>query len=168
MTKHLKIALSSLTLLGPFLVALPASAEDLAVSATVISSCAIVTAPVAFGNYDPMVAQASTALDAQGSVTVSCTSGSTAHILLGQGLNPNAGSDAAPARQMASGANRLSYNLYTDATRLDAWGNTDLTGVDQLGSGTASPAIVVYGRIPFGQNVVAGAYTDTVAATVTF
>lgn len=168
MTKSSKLALGSLALLGSFLPALPASAEDLAVSATVVSSCAIVTAPVAFGSYDPMVAQKTTALDSSGSVTVTCTAGSTAHILMGQGLNPAAGSDAAPVRQMASGANRLGYFLYTDASHLDVWGNTNATGVDQLGTGIASTAIVVYGSVPFAQNVPAGSYTDTVAATVTF
>lgn len=168
MTTFSKVALSSLALLGAFLPALSAHAEDLAISATVVSSCAIATTPVAFGSYDPMVTHAAAPLDGAGSVTVTCTSGSTAHILLGQGLNPNGGSDAAPARQMASGANLLSYDLYTDTTRLDVWGNTDLTGVDQLGTGTAGTTLVVYGRVPFAQNVPAGSYTDTVAATVTF
>lgn len=168
MTKFSKIVLSSLSVFGALLFAGSASAEDLAVSATVIESCTIVTAPVAFGNYDAMGTNAAAPLDAAGSVTVSCTSGSTAHILLGQGLNATSGTDAAPAREMASGSDLLSYNLYTDTTRLDLWGNTDATGVDHLGTGTTSGPIAVYGRVPFGQNVPAGAYTDTVAATVTF
>jgi spore coat protein U-like protein len=171
MMKFSKIALSSLAVAGSFFLAAPASAEPLEVSAQVTSNCVIVTAPVAFGAYDPLTLNATDPLDAAGSVTVSCTAGSTAHILLDDGLSPEVGStDAAPARQMdnATGADFLTYDLYTDSGRLDPWGNTTLTGVDHLGTGATSGAIAVYGRVPGAQNVGAGNYTDTVAATVTF
>jgi len=169
MTKFSKIAFSSLAVLGAFLPALPASAEDLAVSATVISSCAIVTAPVAFGSYDPSVANAAAPLDAAGSVTVTCTLGSVAHILLSQGANDIAGTPDIPQRRMLGGTGAfLNYYLYTDAGRTGVWGNTDTTGVDHTGTGAASLPISVFGRIPAAQNVPAAAYADTVAATVTF
>jgi spore coat protein U-like protein len=168
MMKFSKLALGSLAAAGSFLLAQPASAEDLGVSATVTSNCSIVTAPVAFGNYAPTTTHLTTALEAQGSVTVSCTSGSVAHIQMGQGLNPVGANEAAPVRQMANGASRLAYWLYTDAARTDVWGNTSVTGVDHTGTGATSGAIAVYGRVPGAQNVPAGAYADTVQATVTF
>jgi len=169
MTKFSKIALSSLAVMGAFLPALPASAEDLSVTATVIESCAIVTAPVAFGNYDPSVVNAATALDGAGSVTVTCTLGSDGFIRMSQGANDIAGSADIPQRRMANGAGDfLSYHLYTDPTRLDVWGDTDAAALTYTGTGAASAAIPVYGRIPGAQNVPAAAYTDTVAATVTF
>jgi spore coat protein U-like protein len=168
MTKFSKIAFSSLAVAGSLLLAQPASAEDLGVSATVTSNCSIVTAPVAFGNYAPTTTNLTAELNGQGSVTVSCTSGSVAHIQMGQGLNPVGANEAAPVRQMASGLNRLAYWLYTDAARTDAWGNTSVTGVDHTGTGATSGAIAVYGSVPGAQNVPAGSYADTVQATVTF
>jgi spore coat protein U-like protein len=169
MMKFSKIALGSLAVAGSFLLVSPrASAEDLDVSAVVTSSCVIGTSPVAFGSYDPLTVNASDALEAAGSVTVSCTSGSTAHILLDEGLNAVDANQTAPTRQMADGANVLAYFLFTDEPRSDAWGNTDLTGVDHLGTGATSGPIAVYGSVPGGQNVAAGNYADTVQATVTF
>jgi spore coat protein U-like protein len=169
MMKFSKIALGSLAAAGSFLlVTPPASAEDLDVSAVVTSNCVITTSPVAFGSYDPLTANATDPLEAAGSVTVSCTAGSTAHILLDEGLNAVDANQTAPTRRMADGANVLAYFLYTDEPRTDVWGNTDLTGVDHLGTGATSGAITVYGSVPGAQNVAAGNYSDTVQATVTF
>lgn len=142
--------------------------SNLSVTATVSANCTISTSAVAFGTYDPVSTHASADLDGTGTVTVTCTSGSGATITLDQGSNPATGStDAAPLRQMASGANRLAYSLYSDASRTTVWGNTAATDVDHTGTGTAT-ALTVYGRIPGGQNKPAGSYTDTVVATVTY
>jgi spore coat protein U-like protein len=120
MMRFSKIAFSSLAVMGSFLLAQTASAEPMEVTATVNESCTIATAPVVFGVYDVLTTNASTALDAAGSVTVSCTSGSTAHILLDEGLNAVGGTPDAPLRLMADGANVLAYFLYTDETRLES------------------------------------------------
>jgi spore coat protein U-like protein len=45
------------------------------VSAVVVKNCTITTAPVAFGNYDSVAANATTPLDGLGTVTVACTKG---------------------------------------------------------------------------------------------
>lgn len=142
--------------------------SDLSVTATVSNNCTITTSAVAFGAYDPIVANASTPRDAAGTVTVTCTSGAVTKITLGQGVNFNTGStDAAPNRRMINGANFLSYAIYQETGRTTAWGNTALTGVAHTGTGTET-AISVYGRIPAAQNVPAASYSDTVVATVTF
>ena len=145
------------------------TSASLNVTATVSANCLISAAPVAFGAYDPVAAHATTALDASGAVSVTCTSGSAATITLGQGTNPNAGSsDASPLRRMSNGAaGHLSYVLYSDSGRTTAWGNTSLTGVAHTGTGS-STALTVYGRITSGQNAPTGSYADTVVATVTF
>lgn len=158
--------------LAGVLVTAPAQAAEatanLGVSATVIANCAISTAPVAFGDYDPAVANASAALDGAGTVTLTCTSGASATVTLGQGANADTGStDAAPVRRMASGANHLAYQLYSDSAGGTVWGNTALTGVAHTGTGSAVD-VPVYGRVAGGQNVPAGSYSDTVVATVTF
>lgn len=146
--------------------------ENLLVSASVTATCTITTAPVAFGNYDPTSA---TDLEGTGTVTVLCTNGTSGYVTLGEGANADASSaPEAPVRQMAGGAaaaGRLGYQLYSEATHTDVWGNTAATGLDHVGDGTAT-ALTVYGVIPAGQNVIAGAdataYADTVVATVEF
>ena len=46
------------------------STANLPVTATISANCAIATAAVAFGTYDPTVVNASAALDRTGTVTV--------------------------------------------------------------------------------------------------
>ncbi len=170
MTKFSKIALSSMVALGAFLPALTASAQNMAVSATVASNCIVTAAPLAFGAYDPTVTNATTALDVTGSVTVNCTLDSVAHIQLGQGTHDIAGTACHPrAKDGWHSARRLSQLLLiSEATHTTVWGNTPATGVDQTGTGADGAALLVYGRIPGTQNVAADAYTDTVVASVTF
>lgn len=72
------------------------------------------------------------------------------------------------ARLMNNGADLLTYNLYTNAARTIIWG--DGTG----GSSTMRAAVnstttwSVFGRIPQGQDVSVGTYTDFIIATVNF
>jgi spore coat protein U-like protein len=124
---------------------------------------------LAFGSYDPIGSHASSDLDATGTVTVTCTNGSTGDITLGQGSNADTGStDDVPLRRMSDGASGyLSYYLYQDSGRTTVWGNTAATDVSHSGDGTATD-ITIYGRVTSGQNAPAGSYTDTVVATVTF
>jgi spore coat protein U-like protein len=76
---------------------------------------------------------------------------------------------------MTGSANKLRYNLYRDALRLNIWGDTtggtsNLTGSLLLQSplGTASGVHGVYARIFSFQNAVPGAYADTVVVTVSY
>lgn len=128
--KKILVGLSSLLALG-LVTSLESDAnagtatDNLTVSASVAANCTITTSAVAFGAYDPVVANASTALDATGGVTVTCTSGASTKITLGQGASAKGGStDAVPLRQMASGGNRLEYFLHQDAGHTTVWGNT--------------------------------------------
>jgi spore coat protein U-like protein len=143
--------------------------DNLTVQATVASNCTISTTAVDFGNYDPIVANLSADLDAQGKVTVLCTTGAAATVTLGQGANSDTGStDAAPVRRMKhSTADFLSYTLYSDAGRTTEWGNTGGTGVPHTGTGSLTD-LDVFGTLLHGQNKPVGTYTDTVVATVTF
>jgi spore coat protein U-like protein len=138
---------------------------NLGVSATVTNNCTISTVALAFGSYDPVVANASTNLDGTGTVVVACTKGSTATIGLGLGSNASAS-----VRRMTDGSsNYLTYELYQDTSRSTVWGNA--------GAGLLSPVaapskaarnFTVYGRVTSNQDVPAGSYNDTVVATVNF
>lgn len=172
-----KFTARTLSLTGSLLLALGAASSvdattatsNLAVTASVTANCTITTSPVAFGAYDPVSANASAALNGTGTLNVTCTSGASTTITLGQGSNADTGStDAAPARRMKDGGTDfLSYSLYQDAGRSTVWGNTGGTGVANTGTGT-QVAVTVYGAVAAGQNVPAGSYSDTVVATVTF
>lgn len=142
---------------------------NLGVSATVTANCVISTSPLAFGNYDPVSTHAASPLEGTGTVTVSCTSGASTQVTLGQGLNAAGGSsDTVPLRRLTDAASHfLSYSLFSDTNRTTVWGNTAGTGVGHTGTGTATN-LTVYGRVTAGQNVPSGSYADTVVATITF
>lgn len=132
------------------------------VTATVLSVCSVSATNLAFGNYD---ASLGTPVDGSSTVTVTCTPSETYDV----GLNAGTGTGATVAvRRMTNGANTLDYSLYTNAGRTTVWGET--IGTDtQAGTGNgAGQALTVYGRIPTAQYVAAGAYTDTITATVTY
>ena len=89
------------------------------------------------------------------------------------------GSGTYAARLMFSGAEQLTYNLYTTAARNQVWG--DGTGGTQLVGGSISvpgppgnPTITathsVYGRIDAPQNVAPGTYitSSPIVVTVTY
>ena len=134
------------------------------VSATVSNNCTITTNPIAFGSYDPIVANATVNLDATGAVIIACTKGAVTTLGLDTGANASAST-----RRLASSGNFLAYELYQDSNRSTVWGNS---GADLFNSGTSpskdARTFQVYGRITAGQDVQAGAYTDTIIATVNF
>src|SRR5438270_6999931 len=68
------------------------STANLSVTASVAANCTITTAPVAFGAYDPVGANAAADLNGAGTVTVACTKGTAATVDLGQGANLSGGS----------------------------------------------------------------------------
>ena len=137
---------------------------DLAVSATVSSNCTISTAPLAFGAYDPVGTHSAADLNGTGTVTVACTKNVSPTIALGLGDNASGAT-----RRLTDGTDYLTYQLYKDAARTQAWGDS---GGDLL-SGGAAPSkaprnFTVYGAVAGGQDVAAGDYDDTVEATVNF
>jgi spore coat protein U-like protein len=143
--------------------------QNLSLTASVTANCTISTAVVAFGAYDPVVTNATTALNGTGTVSVTCTNGASTTVTLGQGSNAATGStDAIPARRLNDGGtNFLTYSLYSDTGRTVVWGNTVGTSVAHTGTGLLT-ALTVYGAVTAGQNVPAGSYSDTVLATITF
>lgn len=141
------------------------------VTANVVASCRITsTTDINFGAYDPADVNNTTALDANGNIAVRCVKGTTANVAIEQGANPAAGSTcAAPARQMAGGADRLAYAIYQDAARTTLWGCDPSNDQTFTAATVLTPTtLTTYGRIPAGQDVGVGAFADTVNVTVTF
>ncbi len=136
------------------------------VTATVSSSCVVATSTLAFPSATSAAIQAGN-IDAAGTVSVNCTTGSSYTVALDKGAGGTTATTA--VRRMLSGTNPLNYTVYSDATRTTVWGDTT-TGagaVTRTGTGAAD-LIPAYGRIFSGQTVPAGAYTDVINVTVTY
>ena len=81
---------------------------------------------------------------------------------LSAGSSGNAGN-----RTMKSGSNLLLYNLYTDSLYSTVWPSTG-PGVSGTGSTSSSGALkTIYGRIPAGQDVSVGNYSEPTPLTIT-
>lgn len=133
------------------------------VSATVTPDCRITVTDLSFGTYDPLGQNGSRELDAAAGVSMLCTREARAKIAIDSGRNASSGS-----RGLAAGGQRVAYQIYRDADRTQVWGS----GADAMqfvSSGIQSPQqFNVYARIPPGQEVASGHYSDTVTATVEF
>ena len=130
------------------------------VNTTVVASCSVSAATLAFPNYSLVQDDGST------TVTVTCTN-TTPYTL---GLSAGTGSGATvTTRKMTNGANTLNYSLYSDSARATVWGDVAGSGLVTGLTGTGSAQnYTVYGRIPAGQAPVPGTYTDTITVTATF
>jgi spore coat protein U-like protein len=151
---------------APF--AMPAHAAGTAqasftVTATVLASCIVSSAgSLGFGNY---TASSATPTDAQTSIDVTCSNG------LGYTIALDGGGTSDPAaRAMSDGTDDLTYTLCTDNSYGTIWGDGTSGTSTQSGTGSgAAQNYPIYGRIPVGQYVGAGAgYTDTINVTVTY
>jgi len=137
--------------------------SPLEVSAVVVADCRIVTSDLAFADYDPLLHNATLQLDGAAQVTMLCTRGAQAAIVIDGGRHFT-GSN----RALAGGTERVSYQLYRDEGRTQIWGSVGSV-LQFVSNGVARPEqVTVYGRIPPGQEVQSGVYTDVVTATVDF
>src|SRR5687767_14576088 len=132
----------------------------LSAAAAASAACTIASTSVAFGSYDPL---SGAPLDSAGSVTWSCAAATAVTIALDRGGAPS----FAP-RQMTSGANVCSYNLYLDAPRSIVWGDGTAGTSLYSGSGAGPVTVPVYGRVSAQPTLVAGSYADTVIVTISF
>ncbi len=165
--------------------------------ASATTTCTISDMGVAFGSYDPTIGTA-TAANGSITVTCTpgcvlyvlvCLSGYEG-VDATISLSPSSSNGLFAPRQMLSGGGQmLAYNLYLDVNHTMIFGNGSsgtsdvtycFTGVNiascsgatytgsPAGANSQSQSFPVYGLLPASQNVSAGAYTDTLTATVTF
>jgi spore coat protein U-like protein len=140
--------------------------DNLSVTATVPATCEIdASDSLGFGNYDPSGANrlATQPLPGDAVITIRCNAAGDYVVGFGPGLNVSG------EQRRMSGPTTLNYDLCRDAACTDKLGvaaNQTIT-ITSTGSGVAATA-TLYGEIPGGQNVPAGAYSDTVVATVNF
>ncbi|MCR4347459.1 MAG: spore coat U domain-containing protein [Sulfuricaulis sp.] len=136
------------------------------------TTCSLAVGNVAFGGYDVF---SPVSLDTSGTLVVTCSrSGGPQKSTVSIAIGPSATSGSVVNRRMQTlnGADFLGYNLFRDAARTSVWGNT--AGIDTFvqtiavpNKGSAEISTTIFGRIPAGQDVGMGVYSDTVTITVT-
>jgi len=151
------------------------SVSDMAVTANIGTNCTMSSTDLAFGAYDPIVANAALDLRATSTVSTTCTSGATGVVTMSGGDHVLYCVINDCYRQLANAEETgfLRYNIYTSASYYvsNIWNNDveEMSSVAQvLGSGV-SQDLTVYGEIPKNQkNAPAGSYTDTITVTLTY
>ncbi len=130
---------------------------------TAWTACGVSSTGVDFGNYD-VLNPAPT--DSVGRIIVLCFP--RANVTISIGPSPNSGGFNPRSMKHVSASYLLDYNLYRDRNRTEIWGD-----------GTGGTFVVtervnffrifrVYGRIPPGQDVLVGDYSETLVVTVTW
>lgn len=152
----------------------------LGVSASVAANCAISATALSFGQYESILANATSPLNAAGSVSIACTKGTAPRISMDLGQNSNGGKRyMALVAAASAGANTLYYELYQPPSPTPGaacafpgtalWGSsTGDSFVPGVPVSRTARTYNVCGTIPAGQFVAMGTYADTVVATVNF
>ena len=130
-------------------------------AAAATAVCSAYASSIVFGNYS------GTVVDVTGTVTVTCTSGTTYSIGLNAGNTPGATVTNRLMYGGAGGQSTLGYQLFSNASHSSNWGNTSGAGwVTGTGNGSAQ-TYTVYAQIPANESSPLGSYTDTIIASVT-
>jgi spore coat protein U-like protein len=139
---------------GTYSASVPVMANSIGLCVSVSSS------DLAFGNYS------GSAVTASSGISLSCTAGLSIDIVLSAGTSPGA-TTSSRAMSGPNGAT-LAYSLYNDSALSSVWGL--LSGTNSLTTITSGllQSFTVYGKIPAGQIVAIGSYSDTVTATITY
>lgn len=167
------LAVGTLVMAATPLFAASSPSVGLSVTASVAAKCIVSsTSAVAFGAYDPVATNAATGadLDGTGTVGIKCSPGNGTSISLDSGANAS-GNQRRMQGPAGSSSAFLNYDLYSESTRTTAWGNGS-NGASSLAISASTNAsertFTVFGRVPKGQDVNVGNFTDTVGVTVNF
>jgi spore coat protein U-like protein len=130
---------------------------------TTFAQCTIGVTSISFSNYDVF---SNAPVDSAGTVSISCSKDIVkAFVTLGTSSNSGM---VNPRRMKRSGGNDLlDYNIFSDVTRTAVVGNTPIEF--RRPSGKPAPwgeSFSIYARIPPGQDVSVGSYSDSVSVSV--
>ncbi|HEX9163806.1 MAG TPA: spore coat U domain-containing protein [Thermoanaerobaculia bacterium] len=149
----------------------PTRSCSFSLQATVIPECRAPATTLAFGNYDPVVANATVASPKNATVNLlyNCTKGISSTV----GLDLGSHISGTTRRMAGPSANFLTYDIFSDSARTQRWTNVLGGLVAATSSSKDTPlggisGLSAYGTIPGNQDVVGGSYSDTVTATINY
>ena len=128
------------------------------------AQCTVSATPVVFGAYNVFSAAP---VDSTGTIAYRCNGGARGVLVT---MSRGQSVTFLP-RALRKGVETLSYNLFRDAARTSIWG--DLSAgtsayIDSSPPNNQDITVTIYGRIPPGQDISAGSYTDTITVLVNF
>lgn len=170
LAKSLAALAAAAALLAPATSYAGTATGTLSVTASVAQNCLINSPTLAFGAYDPIVTNATTALSATATATFTCTEGASSVYVTANTGNNGTHATGTTRAMAGSGSTYLSYDLYTDSGHTVVWNTTNSGGHTYAPTFAASQTATatVYGQIPAGQNVQVSSYTDSVTMTINF
>ncbi|HZZ84591.1 MAG TPA: spore coat U domain-containing protein [Anaeromyxobacteraceae bacterium] len=121
------------------------------------ASCRIVSTTSLAFTYDVFSASPQ---QLRGTIGYDCAPPASPSLTLSAGTSGNA---AARSMQWSGGADKLLYNVYTDAACTQVWSSQALPGIGQH-----SQSLTFYACLPALQDVSAGSYADTLTVTINF
>lgn len=127
------------------------------------SSCTLNTTDLDFGTQSNL----SNAIDATNTIRITCTTGTAYTVGLGNGTS---GATSPAARKMTNLAttDAVTYGIYLNIGRTQAWGNGSSGSLSSAIGNGASQSFIGYGRIPVQNSPAALNYTDVVVVTITY
>jgi spore coat protein U-like protein len=131
--------------------------------------CTVSVSGVSFGAYDTL---SSSDRDSSGTVTIYCSGTVGANVSYSILLSQGDGTYA--VRKAKNGLTDMYYNLYTDASRSQVWGDGTagtvvISDSYQMTATSESRSYTVYGRVPGSQNsAMVGGYSDNLLATLSY
>lgn len=135
-------------------------------ASTAQAGCSVGASGLSFGAYD---VSDRFPRDSLLLLTVSCQEKQARDLSISIGPSANSGGIQNRQLKWTGGNDFLSYNLFSDPSHTQVWGDGTsaapvvVNGVSQ----TNSPQqLVVYGRIPPGQDLSAGSYGDSITVTL--
>jgi spore coat protein U-like protein len=130
--------------------------------AAAAGKCTVSTTSINFGSYDVYDTAPN---DSTGSIILNCSGGAKDVVVeIDRG-----GASSFGSRRMVNGSEHLAYNLYLNASRTIVWGDgTGGTQANDVGNPPNNDDVIltVFARIPAGQDVSSGSYSDNVTVTV--
>jgi spore coat protein U-like protein len=150
------MAVALLTMTGAAFAAGTAT-TNLSVTTNVQDACRISSNPgtVDFGNYDPTDPSDNTA--GQTSFGYKCSKGTNYKVYITRNN-----------QMLMGGADSLSYDLYSDASRTIVFPAIPADATQQTSANNGVVTVNIYGKIPAGQDVSAGAHTENDTITIEY
>jgi len=134
---------------------------------TAHAACRVTTTGIDFGAYDVFAA---VPRDSAGTVTVACDRNPPTDVTVSVGRSPTSGGFNPRQMRRTSGTDRMNYNLFPSPSMVTVLGDGSAgTATVLLKNVNRNKPVVmtIYGRIPPGQNVSVGVYSETVTVTIT-